>query len=137
MYKLGRKSLSRLVGVHPELTFAVSEAIKISKQDFSVTEGVRPMERQRQLYRDGLSRTLDSYHIYGLAVDLVPYTRYGLKWDEKLFPEIRRAMYEVIRAHGLRIDNGYDLWKWDMPHWQLTGKKAEYDIRKIHDCFKG
>ena len=131
MYKLGKKSLGKLVGVHPQLAFVVTEAIKISQQDFSVTEGVRTMQRQKQLVAKGASKTYRSYHLNGLAVDLVPYVGGKLSWDEKYFPAIHDAMVTVIKKHNLNIDNGFDLWKWDMPHWQMTGKRSEYDIRKI------
>ena len=138
MYKLGKSSLSKLVGVHPDLAFAVHQAIKITSQDFSVVEGVRTMERQKQLVAEGKSKTYRSYHLNGLAVDLVPYVNGKLSWDEKYFPAIHDAMTEVINRYGLNIDNGYDLWGWDMPHWQMTGMKPEYDIRKIYPkCFKG
>jgi hypothetical protein len=131
MYKLGKKSLKNLVGVHPILGFAVQEAIKITKQDFTVLEGVRTVERQAQLVKDGASKTLDSYHLYGLAVDLVAIVDGKPSWSEKLYPEIARAMKEVIKKHGLPIEWGFDKWKWDMPHWQMTGYKKEYDIRTI------
>jgi len=131
MYKLSQKSLSNLVGVHPLIAFAVTEAIKVTKQDFMVFEGIRTMQKQQEYYDKGTSKTLDSYHLYGLAVDLVAYKK-GPSWDEVLYPEINRAMKEVITKHNLvGIDNGFDIWGWDLPHWQLTGMKAEYDIRTI------
>ena len=138
MYKLGKRSLKNLVGIHPELAFAVTEAIKITKQDFSVVEGVRSMQRQKQLVAQGSSKTYKSYHLNGLAVDLVPYVDGKLSWEDKYFPAIHEAMTSVIKKYGLNIDNGFDLWGWDKPHWQMTGKKKEYDIRKIKPkCFKG
>ena len=138
MYKLSNKSYKKLIGVHPELGFAITEAIKITDQDFSVFEGVRTMARQKQLVKKGKSKTFKSYHLYGLAADLVAYTPRGLSWDAKYYKEIHRAMTEVIGAHGLHIDNGFDLWGWDMPHWQMTGYRKKYDIRKISpDIFKG
>jgi peptidoglycan L-alanyl-D-glutamate endopeptidase CwlK len=135
MYHLGRRSLRNLVGVHPELAFAVHEAIKITKSDFGVTEGVRSMARQRKLVAQGRSKTFNSYHLYGLAVDLVPYIDGNYRWEgrdaAKAFDDISDAMKKVIREHGLNIQNGYDMWGWDHPHWQMTGWRGKYDIRKI------
>ncbi len=131
-FALGKRSLKRLIGVHPELAFAVHEAIKITKVDFGVTEGVRSMERQRKLVKKGRSKTLKSYHLNGLAVDLVPYIDGNYRWDSnKAFDAISEAMNTVIKKYGLKIDNGYALWGWDRPHWQMTGMRSKYDVRKI------
>lgn len=131
MYQLGSRSLKNLVGVHPALAFAVTEAIKITQQDFTVFDGVRTPEKQLRLVQKGMSKSTNSYHLYGLAVDLVPYTSIGPVWTEELFPPIIDAMNTVIEKYNLPIQNGFQEWGWDMPHWQLTGMRSEYDIRKI------
>ena len=131
MYKLGKRSQKNLIGVHPELAFCVYEAIKISKQDFGVFEGVRTIERQRELFNQGTTHTLNSYHLYGLAADLVAWTGKKYSWSDKLYPEIHKAMQSVINTHGLHIQNGFDMWHWDKPHWQMSGYRKKYDIRKI------
>ena len=131
-YKLGKRSLKRLVGVHPLLAFAVTEAIKISKVDFGVIEGVRKMKRQKKLVKQGKSKTFNSYHLYGLAVDLVPYIDGNYRWDDPAaFQEIAVAMQKVINTYSLPVEWGFKKWGWDMPHWQMTGFRAKYDIRKI------
>ncbi len=132
-FKLGKKSLRRLVGVHPLLAFAVYEALKISKIDFGVTEGVRTMKRQRKLVRQKRSKTLKSYHLNGLAVDIVPFINGNYRWDnEAAFREISRVMNIVIKKYRLNeIQNGFALWGWDNPHWQMTGMRKKYDIRAI------
>ena len=77
---------------------------------------------------------MDSYHLYGLAVDLVPYVDGKFTWkDDAAFSAVAVAMKQVIYTHGLKIDWGFDLWKWDKPHWQMTGMKAAYDVRKLKD----
>jgi peptidoglycan L-alanyl-D-glutamate endopeptidase CwlK len=129
--KLSNRSKSQLIGVHPELAFAVTEAIKITKQDFLVFEGVRTSERQQELFDKGMSKTLDSYHLYGLAVDLVAYANGGASWDEQYYPAIIEAMNEVKAKHNLNFENGFEMWGWDYPHFQLTGYKSQYDIRTL------
>ena len=131
MYKLGKKSMKNLIGVHPMLAFAVTEAIKITKQDFMVFEGVRTLERQKELVANGMSKTLNSYHLYGLAVDLVAYVNGKPTWEEQYYEAIIEAMDTVCKTHNIQIDNGYKLWGWDMPHYQLTGYKSLYDIRQL------
>ena len=130
MYRLGNRSKGSLIGLHPEIGFMFTEAIKITKQDFTLFEGVRSMKRQKYLYATGASKTLDSYHLYGLAGDAVPYHNGKLDWSEELFPPITVAMKDVIKTHGLAVQWGYDLWKWDMAHWQMSGFKNSYDVRK-------
>jgi len=131
-YKLGKKSRRKMVGLHPLLAFAVEKAIQRSDVDFGVTDGVRSMKRQRKLVEQGKSKTFNSYHLYGLAVDLVPYVNGRYDWsDEKRFEAIAEAMKSVIKEYRLPIEWGYDKWGWDMPHWQMTGYRKKYDIRKI------
>jgi len=131
-YKLSERSLSRLVGLHPALSFAVTEAIRVTPVDFGVIEGVRTIERQRELVETGKSKTLDSYHLYGLAVDLVPYIDGRYRWDDDTaFSAVAGAMKQVIDTHGLKIDWGWELWQWDKPHWQMTGMKTVYDVRRL------
>ena len=138
MYKLGKRSMANLIGVHPLLAYVVTEAMKISKQDFTVLEGVRTMVRQKQLVANGSSKTYRSYHLNGLAVDLVPFVNGKLTWEDRYFSEIHKAMETVIKRLGAPIDNGFDLWGWDKPHYQMTGKRSEYDVRKLKPkCFKG
>ena len=140
MFKLGKRSRRNMIGMHPIIAFAVEMAIKESKVDFGVLSkgGVRTNKEQAILYAQGrttegskVTWTKNSYHQYGLAVDLVAYVNGKYTWKEKHYDEIIRAMKYVISRHGLPIDNGFDLWKRDKPHWQLTGFKPYYDIRKL------
>ena len=113
------------------LSFIVTEAIAITKQDFMVFEGKRTMERQRKLVAQGYSKTLNSYHLYGLAVDLVAYVDGKPTWEEQYYDEILKAMDTICETYNLQVDNGYRLWGWDQPHYQMTGYKNRYDIRQI------
>jgi len=133
-FKLGKKSKRNLTGVYPPLAVVVMRAIEITNVDFMVFEGVRKIERQRFLYRTGKSRTLKSYHLWGLAVDLVPYVNGRLTWaSTDAFDEIDRAMTQAKEELGFDfIERPFD---WDRAHFQCTGKKDEYDIRRIHPCF--
>ena len=133
-YKLGKKSMGQLVGLYPDLSFMVTETIKITPQDFMAFDGVRSSTQQRKLVNKGASKTMDSYHLYGLAVDLVPYINGQPRWEVGPCKVIAKAAKSVIKTHGLAIDWGYDLWGWDMPHYQLTGMKKIYDVRNLkHD----
>lgn len=140
MYKLSKRSLGEMVGLHPVLGFAVTEAIQITKQDFGIVNkgGVRTDAEQDDMYAQGRTKegskvtwTLDSYHQYGLAVDLVAYVDGAFTWEDRYYSDIAKAMKEVIEKHDLPIEWGFDLWGKDKPHFQMTGYKNKYDIRKI------
>lgn len=69
---LGARSLGRLEGVHPDLVRIVKTAASISDLDFTVLEGLRTVERQKELVKQGASKTMKSRHLTGHAVDLAP-----------------------------------------------------------------
>ena len=139
MYSLGKRSRKNMVGMHPIIAFFVEMTIKESKQDFGILNngGVRTNKQQADLYAQGrttegskVTWTMNSYHQYGLAADLVAYSNGKYNWKVKNYNEIIRAGKAVIKKYDLPIDNGMDLWGKDMPHWQLTGFQPYYDIRK-------
>lgn len=98
-FVLGSRSLSRLQGVHPDLVAVVKRAIKLTDIDFTVLEGMRTPERQRELVRTGASQTMDSRHITGHAVDLGAFVSGQVQWEWNLYPKIadavRRAAIEL------------------------------------------
>ena len=133
-YRFSNHSKGQLIGLYPDLGFMFSEGLKITKQDFILFDGVRTTAQQVALVARGVSKTLDSYHLYGLAGDAVPWHNGRPRWDEELFVELISALKQVIKTHGLPIQNGFDLWGWDMAHWQMSGFKSSYDVRKYkHD----
>ena len=129
-FYLGQRSMSNLVGIYPSLAYAVTEAIKITHQDFTVFSGIRTVAEQQGLVASGASDTLDSYHLYGLAVDIVAWDR-GANFDVEPNKPVRLAMKEVIDVHGMHAECGYDVWGWDIYHWQMSGLKRTYDIREL------
>lgn len=135
-FRLGAKSEANLVGVHEGLVRVVRRAILITDIDFSVHEGVRTFERQRKLFASGASRTLDSYHLTGDAVDLVPYVDGVLRWETALCNEVAAAMLEASGQLGVRLVWGR---VWDMEMVELDprdfdGERALYVERyqRIH-----
>jgi peptidoglycan L-alanyl-D-glutamate endopeptidase CwlK len=132
-YTFGKRSLGELVGVHPTIAFACHRAIERCEVDFGVFDGVRTAKEQAKLVARGVSKTNNSYHLYGLAVDLVPYINGRYEWDDDYANQkVKEAMDSVIAEYGLtEIENGFDLWGWDIYHYQLTDFRSEYDIRKI------
>lgn len=121
-YKLGAKSLSRLDGVHPDLVKVVKLAIELSEVDFTVTEGMRTLERQRHLLAAGASKTLNSRHLTGHAIDLAPLIGGKVSWDWPPFFKIADAMKRAANSLGVPLVWGGD-WKFkDGPHFELDWK---------------
>jgi len=72
MYKYSKRSLERLKTCHPDIQKLLLTAIKY--YDITILEGKRTVERQEELIRTGMSKTLDSKHLeqedgYSHAVD--------------------------------------------------------------------
>ena len=118
-YKLSQRSIDRLKGVNPDLVSVVKLAIERSDVDFMVTEGLRTKERQRELVAAGASKTMNSRHITGHAVDLAAYVN-GIRWDWPLYEKIAKAMKQAAYELNIKIEWGGD-WKSfkDGPHFQI------------------
>ena len=100
-FQLSQRSLDRLKGVDSKLVEVVKRAIEITEVDFGVTEGLRTLERQKELVAKGASQTLKSKHIGGRAVDLVAYVGPRVSWELKLYDDIADAMRQA--AHELDV----------------------------------
>ena len=119
-YQLGNRSLQNLSGVHPDLVAVVKRAIEISEQDFTVLEGIRNINRQRELVKTGKSTTMNSRHLTGHAVDLAPWP---ISWEWEGFYPIADAMKAAAEELDVNLEWGGD-WKSfpDGPHFQLSRK---------------
>ena len=122
-FVLGKKSLERLQGVHPDLVKVVKLAISRSEIDFTVTEGLRTNARQAQLFKAGASKTMNSRHITGHAVDLAAWVDGGVRWDWPLFHKLAKAMKSASAELNVPIIWGGD-WRTfkDGPHFELDRK---------------
>ncbi len=119
-FRLGLRSLSRLEGVHPHLKAVVMDAITVTSVDFAVLEGLRTKERQQTLFKQGATKTLNSRHLTGHAVDLGAYIDGQVAWDWPLYHKIAEAMKTAAAYQKIPIEWGGD-WKSfpDGPHFQL------------------
>jgi peptidoglycan L-alanyl-D-glutamate endopeptidase CwlK len=91
-FKLSKRSLSNLETVDGFLQSVVKRAIEITEVDFGVTQGIRTLEEQRQMVKDGASRTMNSKHLIGDAVDLVAYRGKNITWEMAYYYKIYAAM---------------------------------------------
>jgi peptidoglycan LD-endopeptidase CwlK len=120
MYRFSRRSYDRFKGVRPELIAVATLALGESAVDFGISEGLRTLERQKQLMGAGATQTLRSRHLTGHAIEVVAYVEGEVRWDWPLYAEIAAAMKHAAHELGVPIEWGGD---WtslkDGPHFQL------------------
>ncbi|WP_168206220.1 peptidoglycan-binding protein [Labrenzia sp. PHM005] len=133
---LTKTSIKRLKGVHPDLVKVVMRAADITGQPFQVSEGVRTLARQRQLVKRGASKTMNSRHLSGHAVDLVAMVGSRVSWEIPLYYRIADAMKEAAKDLNVRIKWGGD-WRsfFDGPHFQLPWKGYPKNDNPAQDGF--
>ena len=123
--KYSKRSLNSLQGIHPDLRRVIDRALRDSPIDFVVIEGLRTVARQRQMVAQGSSKTMNSRHITGHAVDLMPIGPDGKgSFDWPLYHVLGPAVEAAAVAEGVKITWG-GRWKSfkDGPHFEL-GKGA-------------
>ena len=121
MFKLSEKSLSRLEGVHDDLVKVVKRAIEISDVDFVVGEGLRTVERQKELFRQGASKTMNSRHLTGKAVDLFAIVAGKITWHPAPYDKIANAMLQAAAELKVPIVWGKDFKTLvDLVHFELN-----------------
>ena len=128
-FKLGARSLERLKGVHPDLVKVVKRALELTEYDFSVIEGVRSIETLRAYVEKGVSKTMNSRHLTGHAVDLYPVGR-PTPWDR--CHNVAAAMLAAAKELGIHVRWGGDFNEngrsddesfYDGPHFELSRRK--------------
>ena len=117
---LNPQSLRKMEGIHPDLRRVVMRAAELSPIDFIITEGVRSLKRQRELVEAGASRTFNSRHLSGMAVDYAPIVGGMLTWKWPPFRIVAQAFKQASRELGVPIAWGGD-WRdfRDGPHIEL------------------
>lgn len=134
-FRLSARDLSRLSGVHPDLVRVVEKAASESEILFIVTEGVRSLDRQKELLATGKSQTMRSRHLpasnacgMACAVDLAVWEDRDadrvidideVSWKADQYKILAGAMKAAAKSLGVPIEWGGD-WKMrDGPHFQL------------------
>lgn len=111
-FKLSKRSLAALEGVDERLVAVVKRAIELTKVDFIVIEGLRSLERQRELFARNATQTMQSKHLIGKAVDLMAYVGTRASWELALYDEIADAMRLAAIEHNVPVRWGA---AWDVP----------------------
>jgi peptidoglycan L-alanyl-D-glutamate endopeptidase CwlK len=119
-FKLSQRSIDRMAGVNDDLVRVVKLAITRSPLDFSITEGLRTVERQRELVAQKKSQTMKSRHIVGEAVDICVLIGGNANWDFENYRRVADVFKASAKELGVTITWGGD-WKTlkDGPHFQI------------------
>lgn len=136
MAQFGKRSLESLKGVHPDLVKVMTEAIKSTPIDFTITDGGRTTAQQQALYAQGRAKPgqivtktdgvkKKSNHQaksdgYFYAVDLYPYINGKIDFNDTKSLEIIAAhIKSIAKSLNIKIGWGGD-WKgsWDKPHFE-------------------
>lgn len=111
------RDLERLKGVDTLLAAVTIQVIRRHQVECHVSEGLRTKERQRELVAAGKSKTLDSKHLTGHAVDLVVMPGGKPDWSPGAYTELARTFAQVALEFGLPVRWGGS-WRW------ISGPKA-------------
>ena len=122
-FYFSKRSEKFLSEVNPSLKNIAKEALKITRIDFAIISGKRTIKEQKELVKKGKSKTLNSRHLSGNAIDIAPIdpkTGKG-KFDRTLALEIATAFYQAAQNQGAKIEWG-GTWKnfEDIPHFELV-----------------
>ena len=123
-YKLSTRSQEKLVGIDSELKEVVCLAIKYTKIDFGVIEGVRTVAQQKALVESGASQTMDSKHLKGRAVDLMAYVNGRGCWELNVYDDIADAMKRAAIEIDVAVRWGAAWTVTDIREWNGTMEEA-------------
>jgi peptidoglycan L-alanyl-D-glutamate endopeptidase CwlK len=123
-YRFSERSAKNLAGVHPKLIAVTALALSISEVDFAVTEGLRTRNRQAELVASGASRTMNSRHLTGHAIDVAAWIGGTISWDWPVYERIAKAFKEAAKMLMVPIVWGGDWSSFkDGPHFELDRRE--------------
>ncbi len=130
MFKLSKKSINNMEGVHPDLIRVVHLALEYSKYDFGILASVRTVDQQAALLAKGeaVTSTENSRHVIennecgmSCAIDFMVYKDGKGTWDAKYYRRTVRYFFQAAIELGVQVEAGI-LWgkPVDGPHIQLS-----------------
>lgn len=108
-FKFSQRSETNLKGVNPDLVRVIRRALELTTVDFIVIEGLRTQARQKELVATGKSQTMNSRHLTGNAVDIIPV---NTTWNIEEFKPLLKAVKQAADEQGLKLRFGIN-WKND------------------------
>lgn len=125
-FLLSQRSENNLTGVHPKLQSIVRYAADHCPHSYTfvVTEGIRTKARQKALYDQGLSQTMNSYHLTGHAVDLAVIVAGKAVWRLEAYEALNQVMQAGAKHFGVPLTWGGNWAMRDGVHWQTDRDTA-------------
>ena len=121
---LDEHSRTKLEGLHADLAKIVTKAAENPDLDFVITEGLRTLKRQRDLFAHGATTTMKSRHLTGHAVDLAVVVAGEVRWDWPLYAGLAALIKKSAAEAGVPIEWGGDWHSFkDGPHFQLPWRE--------------
>ncbi len=134
-YSYGKASLKELEGVQAPLVAVAKLAISKSEDlgfcDWTVHDGIRTLAEQKVFFDKGVSRTMKSKHLDGVAIDLVPWIEGKPRWWWPQIYQIAACMWLAARELNTPIRWGC---VWDMRLNDLC--KGITDPQKLPEALK-
>lgn len=108
-FRFSQRSENNLKGVKPALVNVIRRALELTPVDFIVIEGLRTQARQKELVATGKSQTMNSRHLTGNAVDIIPV---NTTWNIEEFKPLLKAVKQAADEQCLKLRFGIN-WKND------------------------
>lgn len=105
-WAFGFRSRRELKGVKAPLQDVANQALSYSPVDFGIIQGVRTSEEQARLVKTWASKTMNSRHLTGHAVDIMAYIGRQGRWDAGLYYRIAEAWWRASKDLGVSITWG-------------------------------
>ena len=119
--ELSELSKKRLEGVDERLKAVVIECANRCPFPFNVSEGLRTVEKQREYVKQGKSKTMNSKHLVGKAVDLYPLSMDRKVVDWSRFEELAELIFQVASDQNVGI-----IWG---GNWKNSFDKCHFELR--------
>jgi peptidoglycan L-alanyl-D-glutamate endopeptidase CwlK len=125
---MNAKSIERLALVNPKLAKVIRLGYTMPGISYEVTEGIRTLARQKELFAKGASHTMASNHLTGNAVDVVAMIGDEARWDWQLYPQIAHQIALAASRLGTPVVWG-GFWGVITPETDLDASVAAYVAR--------
>ena len=118
------RDFTRLAGIHGDLLRVILLTAN-NGAEFMVLEGIRTLERQKELFAKRATRTLNSRHLTGHAVDIAPLDDLGApSWHWPQYDILAVAVKLAATQLSIPVIWGGDWVNFrDGPHWELPWNK--------------
>ncbi len=141
MYSFGNKSFNNLSTADEQLQKVAKRALLLGVLDFSIIEGHRSVERQKELFDqgksmiDGISKKGKHNYEPSLAIDIIPYpakvNNINVWNDKQRFAVLAGVMFAAASLEDITLrwggdwdhdGNNADSTFHDLPHFEILGE---------------